>query len=201
MPKTPDYYGIRIEDRDELVDYLHDKIHLNPTWDALSYEGRIQSEFHVTLAHRNDASSMRQKWANLAQRLDANAVGDSSGHRKLVFLEEYCDIKLMRAVIFERKLVTVEVKIEKCFLKDARGKFVDEQRIKPLNELLHITIGTASNAIKPFQLNSFLQKLHNAYGDNLGNGDYNVKNGPAEVVRLGKVLRKQQLFILFSNRN
>lgn len=198
----PEYYGVRIGDRDALVDYLHDKIYLNTTWDALNSEGRIQNEFHVTLAHRNDSFSMRQKWANLAQRLDANAIRDSSGNKKLVFLQQYCDIKLVRAVIFERKLVTVEVKIEKCFLKDSGGRFVDERsRIKPLNEILHITIGTSSNAIKPFQLNSLLQKLHNAYGDNMGDGSYNVKNGTAEVVRLGRVLKKQQVFILFSTKH
>lgn len=201
MVRKPEYYGIRIKERKDIVRYLDDFLDDNDTWYSLKSKNRVQSEFHITVGHKNDASRLGAAWYWLGEKLDAEYAGSILTNGKLANLTDHCDVTLVRAVVFDRKLVTVEVKMGQMYVRNNTGGFSRQQLVlKPTVEHLHITIGTTSNAIKPFQLNVLLRELHSRYGKTPQEGEYQLKSGSAEVIRLGRKLNKQQLFILFSSR-
>lgn len=115
MVRKPEYYGIRIKERRNLINYLDEFLDDNDTWDSLKSKNRVQSEFHITVGHKNDASRLGPAWYWLGENLDAEYVGSQLTNGKLANLSDHCDVTLVRAVVFDRKLVTVEVKMGQMY--------------------------------------------------------------------------------------
>lgn len=198
--KRPEYYGISVKDRDALVALLEQKLSSNSTWTAIA-KSRVQGEFHVTIGHKDTvhAHDMKSAWEDLGRRFGTVQVRKNTGDDKFVLLDDYFDIRLVRAVVFENRLVTIEVKLEQGYKTDENGNVVkDKTQVKPLNEHLHITIGTSSESIRPMELNPALKELFLTYGNELEDKVYKLKESTAQVVNLDQVLEKQRAFIMFS---
>lgn len=198
--KRAEYYGISVKDRDTLVGLLEENFSQNSTWKAIA-NSRVQSEFHVTIGHKDTvhAHAMKSAWEELGRRFGTSQVRKNTGDDKFVFLNDYFDIRLIRAVVFENRLVTIEVKLEQGYKTDQNGNVVkDKTQITPLNEHLHITIGTYAESIRPMELNPALKELFLTYGTELEERVYELKDLSAQVVNLDQVLEKQRAFIFFS---
>lgn len=199
--KRAEYYGIHIEEREALVELLKKSLPDNPTWESIQTNGRVQDEFHVTLGHKDSIYVHEQKkpdWEALGRQFGMNQARKNSGEDKKVSVNYFYDIRLTRAIIFDDKLVTIEVKLEQGYKTDENNNIVKERsQIKPLNEHLHITIGTVSPAIRAAELNAALTELFLKYEDP-EDGEYKLKETTARVVSLDKVLEKQKVFIMFT---
>lgn len=200
--KRPEYFGIGIKDRKSLVELLESKLSQTETWKSLVSSSRIQGEFHVTIGHKDtihEFTETKEKWEILVRRFAMQQVRKASEDKKDVPVEHYFDVRLVRAVVFDDKLITVEVKIEESYSKDQDGEIVIQKpELDPLNQHLHITIGTVSSETKAMELNAFLKQLHLSYGDDIGEGTYELKKNTARVFPLDQVLEKQQAYIMFS---
>jgi len=125
----------------------------------LQSKGRVQPNFHLTLIHRANAKDKRNIW-------DAYE-------------------KLRKEKPNAPSLGTAEVKLEKLVWDGRVMAFVAEirgQDFRCANEIPHVTVGTASNDIKPKEANDMLvgkwKKGHGAQEADLPGGEVVV---PAEI--------------------
>ncbi|KAI9731670.1 MAG: hypothetical protein M1818_007800 [Claussenomyces sp. TS43310] len=119
---------------------------------------RVQPEFHVTLIHRASSKAHTELWERYSKiHADAGGAENQLGS---------CHIQLERAV-WDNRLMAIVVRI------------VDEDW-ESSNSLPHITIGTRSPEIKPFESNDLLKRW-------LGVGA-GVETGIGEVVIPGSIV-------------
>lgn len=150
----------------------------------LQAERRIQTSFHVTLIHRSAQAQNSSYWKGLNDgwfkafaELNAkqnnspqnNSLGGTNGGVELA----KSHVQLER-VIWDNRLMTILVR-----LPDA-----EQNGFVTTNHFAHITIGTASDVIKPKESNDLLDHWHS--GDRVGViKDITVKGN---VVILGSVV-------------
>lgn len=196
--KRPELYGIKIEEPERLLEIIGEKLLLLKTWNALKDNKRLQSSLHVTLAHKNSIhadQSLQEKWNDLGRLFLMQEVRKRSGDEKVVPVDFFCDVQVVKAVVFDGVLATAQVKISKCYPGDGGALKLP---LVPLNEILHITLGT-NKGVRPMELNIYLKELFTKHGEGLKDGDYALKTTTARVVNLEDVnLMRQQVYIHYS---
>ncbi|CUM65686.1 uncharacterized protein PRCAT00003334001 [Priceomyces carsonii] len=132
----------------------------NETWEALKNGNRLQQTFHATLSHvatsKGSAESL-EKWQSLLAVLKIDNVKVHNlklDSNRRVILDFYCDIKLNKIILAKDKLACIEVSLLKAY--DSQN---NELTFQPLNEHLHVTLGTVSPEIKPMESNHLLSDL------------------------------------------
>lgn len=122
---------------------------------------RVQSEFHVTLIHRASANedNTREYWTKLSD-LHAKASAPTEGR-------DYA--------ISEPKIGECKVRLERLVWNDRVMAFVvrlipvdgSQEQWTSTNATAHVTVGTASANIKPFESNALLSRwLQEGCGEN-----------------------------------
>lgn len=189
--KTPAFVAISI-DRNTILESLAQALGDNSQWKQLENTNRIQQEFHITLGHvANSKGPNKIKWKNL---LKVFAVKCENKNKN--WLDFYADIKINQVIIRRNQLICVKAELLGVFNAD----FEPVANVVPLNEYLHITIGTFDPSIKPAQSNAVLTNIYTTAGTTqLSNGIYtnetNQETVVDEITNLsGIVLEKQRIF-------
>ncbi|KAF2156036.1 tRNA ligase [Myriangium duriaei CBS 260.36] len=113
----------------------------------LQQSHRIQQEFHVTLIHRASAAQNASYWDELNQLYnefskDGRFVDPELGKTRV----------MLERVVWNDRLMCFVVRLVPA--KDEG----DETQYKSVNAIAHITVGTASESIKPKESNDLLAK-------------------------------------------
>lgn len=143
----------------------------------LQKTNRIQAAFHVTLIHRKSSTEQETVWNDLVNR-HSQAV-TAAATRGLTSPWDppslgNCRVQLERAV-WDGRVLCIVVR-----LLDA-----EQQGFRTVNEVAHMTVGTASAEIKPVESNALLKRwLLEGSGYDTGIGEAVVEGG---VVLLGEV--------------
>lgn len=179
---TPSFIGVDI-DPILLTSRLDEVLETNAAWTKLKLTDRVQKTFHVTLGHVASAKGdpvLKAKWKTLTELFQ---VKEKKSDKE--FLEDCADVRLLKVVVQEEKLICVTVEI----IVYKEGKKIE---IEPVNKILHITIGTFSKNVKPMESNITLGKLSEV--NILKNGD----DGSTVFDLSGDVFIKQKVFVLFA---
>ena len=150
-PKPPklEYFCVRVAPT--LINTLLSKVFAGQPpetarmYNQLAHTRRIQPTFHVTLMHRASIpsnSSLWQKYASL--HADAVASAASSGTPTFDPILGKCRVRLEKVVWDDRVMTIV-------------ARLLDEGW-ESVNEVQHVTVGTASENIKPKESNDLLAK-------------------------------------------
>ena len=199
--KRPEYYGVRIEDVSGLIDGVSTKLGEQKMWQSMRANDRVQRELHVTIGHKNSIyafPSLKDKWNELARRFAMQVAKKESKEDKFVPVKFFCDVHVKKLVVFDNKLVTLSVQIPQTYKKEGENIILQNPALEPLNEHLHITVGTVSSSVSNADLNVLLHELLKKYGDVLADGEYPLKETIARVYSFDRLLEKQQVFIFFS---
>lgn len=108
---------------------------------------RIQQKFHVTLMHRASAKDRPDLWDRYLkahQILGANSADGSLGEINVLF----------ERVVFDNRLMAIVVRLEDV----AGGNPEGIEKWECVNKIPHITVGTASDQIKPKESNDLLAR-------------------------------------------
>lgn len=119
------------------------------TYNQIKGNRRIQNEFHVTLIHRAAASQHQALWDDLTQVNDAAKSKNPDTKEPELGT---CQVHLER-LVWDKRII--------CFVARLQdGKTVtDETRLwETCNKIAHVTVGTASNDIKPKESNDLLAR-------------------------------------------
>ena len=124
---------------------------------ALKQQRRVQSQFHVTLIHRANSNQHAEYWKKLS---DMQSQASAPTEERAYWIPElkigHCNVRLERLVWDDRVMAFV--------VRLSPGEGSSEQW-ESTNATAHITIGTASPNIKPFESNALLAKwLHEGTG-------------------------------------
>jgi tRNA ligase len=108
---------------------------------------RIQPEFHVTLMHRALAASKPAQWDALVKAYEAAAGPEAGGNKEPPSMGR-CGIMLDR-VVWDGRVMCIAGWL-------VNGE--DGARWETANRVAHITVGTASPAVKPKESNDLLER-------------------------------------------
>lgn len=183
--KKIDYFGVQV-DHQSVLEMLQQYCTNNDLWNLLKSLDRVQSEFHVTLAH---SSSLKvdngDPWEELCTLLKAQKKAPETDFHYTLY----------KADISIRKLVISEIVI---FLVVEITQFYNDTPVKVpiLNKHLHITIGTFKPEIKPFVSNTILDKLYEGsdLSSNIYPLEYENQAYKVQVVDVSMDLTDQTLF-------
>lgn len=165
--KKVDYFGIAIETH-QILTTLDQYCNNNDLWQLLKSLNRVQSEFHVTLAHNSSLKTDNGKpWETLCTLLKAIKKPQDLGFH---YSSYKADIKINQIIISDIVMcLTVEVL---AFYSDDDNKPL---QVPILNKYLHITIGTFRPEIKPFVSGIVLEKVHDTTDDLSRNDIYTIE--------------------------
>ena len=110
-------------------------------YSQLKQTGRLQTAFHVTLMHRASISQNIDLWSRLCS---LHADSFKAGIPPAEAILGKCKVQL-ESVVSDRRVMCIVVRL------------LDEQW-STTNSVAHITLGTASNNIKPKESNTLLEK-------------------------------------------
>ncbi|QEL62709.1 hypothetical protein CJJ09_004888 [Candidozyma auris] len=160
--KRPEYYGVRIEDVSGLIDGVSTKLGEQKMWQSMRANDRVQKELHVTIGHKNSIyafPSLKDKWNELARRFAMQVAKKESKEDKFVPVKFFCDVQVKKLVVFDNKLVTLSVQIPQTYKKEGENIILQNPALEPLNEHLHITVGTVSSSVSNADSNVLLHEL------------------------------------------
>ena len=154
LPKAPkppklEYFCVRIEPT--IITSLLSKLFAKAPpetarmYNHLHHSRRIHSTFHVTLMHRASISSNADLWQKFAT-LHAGAVGQAASSGTPTFEPALgkCRVRLERVVWDDRVMAIV-------------ARLLDEGW-ESVNDVQHVTVGTANENIKPKESNDLLKR-------------------------------------------
>lgn len=141
------YYGIDI-DRDAVVAAIGPVLLQLTAWTQFVADGRIQPEFHVTLGHQALARTdeTKARWKQLQTRLPAKYA-----HLPRTPCDLYATVTL-ESVVASPRVICITVSLSGW----TNAAAIPQDPVQALNPILHITIGTANDKIRPFELNQVL---------------------------------------------
>ena len=117
-------------------------------WRQMVGSRRVQSEFHVTLIHRAGASAHQRYWDDLCNH--HRSVKDSTQQIDTTQPElGQCKVLLER-IVWDGRIMCFVVR-----LAPAEGSAVEWRTV---NDMAHVTVGTADSSIKPKESNDLLKK-------------------------------------------
>jgi tRNA ligase len=138
---------------------------------------RIQGEFHVTLIHRASANQNQAYWDKLIKLNDAvqtTTANTGSPEPELAS----CGVQVER-LIWDDRIMCFVVRLNGTSTFQAQseaGTTTEELSFETVNPIAHITVGTASQSIKPKESNDLLQRwLNEGSGAETGIGELSVK--------------------------
>ncbi|KAL4930137.1 tRNA ligase [Aspergillus undulatus] len=158
--KKIEYFGISLP-TSQVLDLLH-SLFANPAtspekarlYHQLVNSRRVQPAFHVTLIHKASKSQHSDVWEGLVQRyVDAMNKNPPADHQLTPPLGA-ARIRLER-LIWDSRIMTFVARIMPADDASSEDKPVDWVCVNPMP---HVTVGTASPAIKPKESNDLLQK-------------------------------------------
>ncbi|OBA21793.1 hypothetical protein METBIDRAFT_30817 [Metschnikowia bicuspidata var. bicuspidata NRRL YB-4993] len=196
--RTAIYYGIDV-DHDSVVAHLDRVLADNATWLAIKQNGRVQPEFHVTLAHmqavRNNKAKYQSTWQDLGRLFSKNVYRKSAAPGTRVPVPIYTDMRLEKIVVFEKTLVALKVAVPSLYRMKEDGAKVGHEAAPITNSYLHITVGTVDQSIAPKMSNVHLAALYEK--GEVCDGHHQLLNNAADVFSWDHDMEKQQGFIYF----
>lgn len=191
--KVYQYLGANIVDIPTLVSKIDELAGEDPTWNEIKSSDRVQKELHVTLSHIADYKSpneprKKEIWKNLIELFEPN--GNIVTPKQRTNFDFYCDIRVDKVVIGVERLVCLSVTLLKGYDCD----FNELPTLESSIDHTHITIGTFSPSVKPFESNLVLNGLETAEGEH---GVYKIEDGTeVRVIELKEplILEKQRCF-------
>jgi tRNA ligase len=132
---------------------------------------RVQNEFHVTLIHRASAADNQQYWDKLLALHESNSAnnGEELGKCAVELERLIWDDRIMCFVIRLNGTATLHVQSE-------AGTGTEQLAFESVNPVAHITVGTASQDVKPKESNDLLQRwLNGGSGGETGIREASVK--------------------------
>lgn len=189
-PPRLEYFGITLPAPDILrilnAVFASESPNTAAFWNQLKATNRVQAAFHVTLIHRAAMAANGSYWTTLnelwhSKQRDAqnaylplsNASNGSSGSRRsssgsananLPTRDVIPDIELARtrvhleSVVWDGRVMAIAVR-----LPDADG-----DGFRSVNEVAHVTMGTANEGIKPKESNELLGRWNEGHGSDDG---------------------------------
>ncbi|KAI8941453.1 hypothetical protein NX059_002674 [Plenodomus lindquistii] len=146
-------------------------------YNHLKQSRRMQNEFHVTLIHRANASQHQSYWDSLSKLHAAHSASGSSEPEL-----GKCDVQLERVVWDDRVMAFVVRLGGSATIPSGAeggagtGENGGELVFTTSNDIPHVTVGTASQQIKPFESNALLQRwINEGSGGETGIGELSVK--------------------------
>lgn len=149
VKRNPTFFAINA-DFEQIQTTVDKQLANHDQWQKLKELDRVQKKFHVTLAHVKSRKANKASWGALRDTLEADFTD-----KIIDWLKYYADIKLREVVIRKDYLICLRVEILKTYNADNV-----EETIKPLNEFLHITIGTFDPKIQPAESNTVLGSIN-----------------------------------------
>lgn len=140
--------------------------------------------------------SYADRWQELGRRFGVGVWKDKAKLGEPLIIDQFCDIHVRKIVAVENKLVVLKVEVSDPF------KFVDgnfeptKPKLTPMNDHLHITLGTCAADIPPRQSNDYLTLLEEEH-PGLPAGEYEIKKNRVWVYDVDHCFEKQPVFIQF----
>lgn len=194
--RTAIYYAICAE-KEAIVSHLDTVLENNATWQNIKQNGRIQKDFHVTLAHmmavRNNKAKYQTTWQDLGRLFSKNVYRKTAAPGTRALVPIFTDVHVEKIVVFENTLVALKVAIPQLYRVKEDGAKVGHENTPTTNTHLHITIGTMDQTITPKMSNVHLTDLYET-GD-VSDGHHQLLNIAADVITWEHTLEGQQGFI------
>lgn len=142
--------------------------------------------------------SNKERWEILGRRFEIMKWRENATPRGDVNTDQFCDINIKKVIVVENYLVALKVEVSGPY-KRINGEWVMQKpSLSPMNEHLHITMGTCKKEIRPMRSNYFLTKLYEQYKE-LPQGDYEIDKNTVHLFDVDQKLEKQCVFIRFQN--
>lgn len=145
----------------------------------LKQSRRVQSEFHVTLVHRAAASENQTYWDKLLKLNETvqQSVASTAGSGEPEIGK--CSVHMER-LIWDDRIMCFVVRLNGSSTLQSSGEIgfsAEELVFESVNPIAHVTVGTASQNIKPRESNDLLQRWLNAgSGEATGIGELSLKS-------------------------
>lgn len=144
-------------------------------YNHLQKSRRIQSEFHVTLIHRASSAQNEQYWSQLlALHASTAAVANGNYEPEL----GRCNVQIER-LVFDNRIMCFVVRLSGSAtvqLEGEAGTGTENLQFETVNQVAHVTVGTASQDVKPKESNELLQRwLNGGSGEETGIWELPVK--------------------------
>lgn len=162
-PREPTYFCISVP-TEQVMDALKSLFSSQPPETARIYrefaaKGRIQAAFHVTLIHQNNAKNYKDIWKHYKQLYSrackTAGLGSVLGPGTIDVNLDTCRVELER-IVWDKRIICIVVR-----LLDA-----EEKGLPSINNVAHITVGTANPDIRPKESNALLAEwLEKGSGD------------------------------------
>lgn len=171
-PRLVSYFGVNV-DRDPVVELLQKHIPADKTYQQLVSNDRVQSEFHVTLAHLSSVRGPDAKaiWKQLNTQFQTSAYKCPETR---VPVGIFTNITITRIIVAENLLITLAV---------------DVAELPRTNKHTHITVGTVKPSIRPHESNNVLSRVISKPP-----GIHTTKVGSVLVIDVNLTLENQQCF-------
>ncbi|OAL42916.1 tRNA ligase-like protein [Pyrenochaeta sp. DS3sAY3a] len=146
-------------------------------YNQLKQSRRVQNEFHVTLIHRAAATQNQAYWDRLTQLHESSLTTSANSGSWEPELGK-CSVQLERLVWDDRIMCfVVRLNGSSTFqISSESGMSTEEVAFETVNAVAHVTIGTASQQIKPMESNALLQRwLHEGSSEENGINELSVK--------------------------
>lgn len=181
-PPKLEYFAVKLP-ANEILSSLDNVFNSLPAEKAKMYRQlqqsrRVQPSFHVTLMHRASISSNPDMWSHLTT-LHANTLSQQSKNPSATSPDPpigKCRVRLERVVWDDHVMCIV-------------ARLLDEGW-ETSNPIAHVTVGTASQEIKPKESNDLLQRWLES-GTETGIGECEVR-GHVEVYGSVKAIMQQR---------
>jgi len=180
MPKM-EYFSVRLDtnqinsileslfnDQDDTTAHMYRQLKQNR---------RVQNEFHVTLIHRASSSKNPEYWDKLSKLHDAMQKTNSDGSWEPELAK--CDVQMER-LVWDDRIMCFVVRLNGAStfqIESEAGTTTEQLQFATVNEVAHVTVGTAAPNIKPMESNALLQRwLSEGSGGQSGIGELSVKS-------------------------
>lgn len=180
QPKM-EYFSVRL-DVQRVKSILESLFHNQDAQTARLYRHlqqtrRVQNEFHVTLIHRASQAANKAYWDKLIQLHSTMAQTDSNKGNWEPELGK-CGVQLER-LVFDERIMCFVVRLDGSAtvqVQNEAGSGDEEVAFETVNPVAHVTVGTASQEIKPKESNDLLQRwLNEGSGGETGIYELSVK--------------------------
>ena len=125
---------------------------------------RLQVEFHVTLIHRALATEYPEEWQQLLDLYEQTSAQEiNNGKMASEMALGKCKVHLDR-VVWDDRVMCLVVRLQQPKEEEKQGDGIiqngveREKEFTTVNSVAHVTVGTASNDIKPKESNDLLQR-------------------------------------------
>lgn len=176
-----EYFSVRLDSArvSSILDALFDGKGATASrfYKQLKQSRRVQNEFHVTLMHRASAPDNQPYWDKLNKLHETcQQTNTAPGSREPELGK--CGVHMER-LIWDDRIMCFVVRLNGSStlqVSSEAGTSTEELVFETVNPIAHVTVGTASQNIKPKESNDLLQRwLNEGSGEHNGIGEIAVK--------------------------